>query len=66
SASVLRNARRAATLGAGLSALYAYLYVLLQLEDYALLLGAIGLFVILSTAMWLTRRVDWYSIGERA
>lgn len=64
SGSVLGSARRAAGIGAGLSGLYAYLYVLLQLEDYALLLGSLGLFGLLAAAMALTRRVDWYA-GSR-
>jgi inner membrane protein len=38
--------------------------VLLQLEDYALLLGAVGLFVTLATVMWITRRVNWYALHE--
>ncbi|MCC6129366.1 MAG: inner membrane CreD family protein, partial [Acidobacteria bacterium] len=46
-----------------LGALYGYLYVLLQLEDYALLLGALALFSILSTVMYLTRKIDWYEVG---
>jgi len=41
--------------------LYGYLYVLLQLEDYALLLGTAGLFVILASVMYLTRNLDWYA-----
>jgi inner membrane protein len=41
--------------------LYAYLYVVLTNEDYALLIGSIGLFVILGVAMVLTRRIDWYA-----
>jgi inner membrane protein len=49
---------------AGLSLLYGFLYVLLQLEDYALLVGSISLFLILAAVMWATRRVDWYSIGR--
>jgi inner membrane protein len=44
-----------------LSLLYGFLYVLLQIEDYALLLGSIGLFVILGLVMYLTRKIDWYS-----
>jgi inner membrane protein len=40
--------------------LYAFFYSLLQLEDYALLMGSIGLFIILSTIMYLTRKVNWY------
>ena len=38
--------------------LYSYLYVLLQLEDYALLLGSVGLFAILALVMFLTRRIN--------
>ena len=45
-------------LGAILGILYGYLYVLLQAEDYALLLGSIGLFVILGLVMYLTRRME--------
>ena len=50
---------------AGLGLLYGFLYVLLQLEDYALLVGSISLFLILAAVMWATRRVDWYAIGRR-
>ncbi|NQV15797.1 cell envelope integrity protein CreD [bacterium] len=41
--------------------LYSYLYIVLQLQDFALLIGSIGLFVILSLVMYLTRRIDWFS-----
>jgi inner membrane protein len=44
-----------------LALLYGYLYVLLQLEDWALLMGSIGLFLILALVMYATRRVDWGS-----
>ncbi len=46
-----------------LSLLYTYLYIVLQLEDYALLMGSIGLFAVLGTAMYLTRNIDWYSLN---
>jgi inner membrane protein len=58
---VLGGASRVAGMGALLGGLYSYLYVLLQLEDYALLLGALGLFVTLASVMWITRRVNWYA-----
>ena len=45
--------------------LYGYLYVLLMNEDYALLIGSIGLFAILAAIMYATRRVDWYAVGPR-
>lgn len=41
--------------------LYAYLYIVLQLEDYALIMGALGLFAVLTTVMYLTKKVDWYA-----
>lgn len=64
SAHVVGGAGRVAGIGALLGGLYVYLYVLLQLEDYALLLGALGLFATLAAVMWLTRRVDWYALHE--
>lgn len=59
SIAILRGALRALLMTVVLGVLYGYLYVLLQLEDYALLLGSIGLFVILALVMYLTRRIDW-------
>ncbi|MGD0915841.1 MAG: cell envelope integrity protein CreD [Thermodesulfobacteriota bacterium] len=47
-----------------LAVLYLFLFVTLQLEDYALLLGSIGLFVILAAVMYVTRRIDWFDIGR--
>lgn len=46
-----------------LSLLYAYLYVILQLEDYALIMGSLGLFAVLGLSMYLTRNIDWYSLN---
>lgn len=43
---------------------FGYLYVLLSLEDYSLLLGSFGLFVIIATVMLVTRKLDWYSLGN--
>lgn len=60
-AALLGNGRRVLGLTALLSLLYGYLYVLLQLEDWALLMGSIGLFLILALVMYSTRRVDWAS-----
>jgi inner membrane protein len=67
-AAILRGRLRALGVAAALAALYSYLYVLLQAEDYALLLGAIGLFLTLAFVMWITRRIDWYAprTGETA
>jgi inner membrane protein len=61
SLAILRGKGRALTMSAMLAVLYGYLYVLLQAEDYALLLGSLGLLVILAAVMFLTRKVDWYA-----
>jgi len=45
-----------------LIALYSYIFVLLQLEDFALLAGSIGLFVILAIVMYLSRNMNWYQL----
>jgi inner membrane protein len=42
------------------------LYLLILSEDYSLLLGATFVFVALAAIMWVTRRTDWYQLGERA
>jgi inner membrane protein len=41
--------------------LYALIYLLLRLEDNALLVGAIVGFLAVAGAMYFTRRIDWYS-----
>ncbi len=46
--------------GSALLVLYAFLFVLLRLEDYALLLGSLGLFAVLALIMFLTRKIDWF------
>jgi inner membrane protein len=60
--SILKNKYITGIVAGILFILYAYLYLLLQLEDYALLMGSIGLFVVLGLVMYLTRKIDWYSI----
>lgn len=59
---VLSDIRKAGIILGVLTLLYGYLYILLQLQDYALLMGSIGLFVVLSLVMYLTRNIDWFEI----
>jgi inner membrane protein len=47
------------------AAIYGILYLILQLEDYALLAGAILGFVALTIVMFVTLRVDWSGGGAR-
>lgn len=44
-----------------LALLYTFLYILLNLQDMALLIGSIGLFLITALIMYTTRNVDWYN-----
>jgi inner membrane protein len=62
---VLRSTARGLGFVAMLALLYAALYGLLVSEDNALVLGAGLLFVILAAIMGITRRVDWYALGQR-
>lgn len=61
----LNSPRRAGIVGGLVAALYAYLYVLLKNEDYALLIGSVGLFLMLAAVMYLTRRIDWHATGPQ-
>jgi inner membrane protein len=63
-AAALGTRSRALGFAGLLAALYGLLYGLLQSEDYALLMGTLALFGLLATAMLLTRRLDWYRLGE--
>lgn len=64
SSSVLWNWKRARVIGVILGFTYAYLYTLLKIEDYALLLGSLGLFIALAILMFVTRNIDWYEAGD--
>lgn len=59
SLSVLELKSRALLMFSSLSGLYMYLFVTIKSEDYALLSGSIGLFVILALTMYLTRNIKW-------
>ena len=63
-ASVTKDKKTALGIGLLLAVLYAFVYVLLQLESYALLVGSVGLFIILGIAMFATQKIDWYKKKE--
>jgi len=60
---ILRSSTMAVTVGALMASLYGFLYVTLQQEDFALLFGSIGMFVVLGAVMYLTRKIDWYGMA---
>jgi inner membrane protein len=57
---MLKSGKRTFIVAALLAGIYTFLYVALQSQDYALLLGTGGLFVVLAAVIWLTRNIDWY------
>ncbi len=61
SAKMLKSGGRTFIVAGLLAGIYGFLYVALQLQDYALLLGTGGLFAVLAVVIWLTRNIDWYA-----
>jgi len=59
--SIFKNLRLTAILSLILVILYLFLFTILQLQDYSLLLGSIGLFLTLAIVMYLSRKIDWYA-----
>ncbi len=56
---ILKSIKFMGLITLSLTALYTFIFVIIQLENYALLVGSIGLFVILGTIMIISRRIDW-------
>lgn len=64
SKTIFKENRLMALLAGILIILYGFLFVILRSEDYALLIGSIGLFIVLCVIMYLSRKIKWY--GEDA
>jgi inner membrane protein len=56
-----KNISSTALFVAILSSLYVFVYVLINLEDTALLIGSIGLFIVLGLAMYGSRKINWHA-----
>jgi len=59
SKSILKNYKFPLLIGSSLTLLYSFIFVIIQLENYALLVGSIGLFIILAVVMYVSRKIDW-------
>jgi len=62
SSAILKDKKRTGILAAIIGAIYTFIFIILQLEDYALLAGSIGLFAVLAIAMILSRKIDWHTL----
>ncbi len=58
--------KSASIFGVLLTCLYGFIFILIRLEDTALLVGSIGLFIILALVMYGSRKINWYGNTERA
>lgn len=45
---------------------YTFMYIMINSEDYALLMGTLGLFSLVAGVMITTRKVDWYKVEEKS
>lgn len=61
SAAILKSQGRAAVIGALLTAVHGVLYVVLRMENFALLAGTGALFAALAAVMYFTRNIDWHA-----
>ncbi|MEO5593336.1 MAG: cell envelope integrity protein CreD [Chitinophagaceae bacterium] len=55
------NWKTAALFGSVLCGLYGFIFILIRLEDTALLVGSIGLFLVLAMVMYGSRKINWYN-----
>ena len=64
-ASVFRSWAYGARAFAVLAGIYALIYTLMRLEDFALLAGALASFAAIALTMYVTRNIDWYGTRGR-
>lgn len=58
---ILHNRRITVLFGGLLSFFYLFIFVIIQLQDYSLLAGSIGLFALVAALMYVSRKVNWYA-----
>jgi inner membrane protein len=64
SISILEDKRLGQLVTGNLILIYGFIFSLIQLEDFALLIGSVGLFIILALVMYFSRRINWSSYGR--
>jgi inner membrane protein len=60
---ILKSGMLAGLITGILTLLYGFTFTLIQLQDYALLIGSIGIFLILALVMYFSRKIDWYHLN---
>ena len=64
SMSVFQNTKISIIVSVILVLLFSFLFVILQLMDYSLIIGNIGLVIVLAIIMYVSRKIDWYKEKE--
>lgn len=60
---ILKSGKLTLLISGILTVLYTFIFVIIQLQDYALLIGSIGIFIILGLVMYFSRKIDWYNLN---
>ena len=63
--SFAKNVRLTKVICGILVLLYLFIYSIIQMQDYALLMGSLGLFIVLGIVMFLSRKIDWYAVQTK-
>lgn len=61
SISFLNTRRLSMIFCALLTFFYVFIFVIIQMQDYSLLIGSVGLFMIISAVMYFSKNIRWYS-----
>jgi inner membrane protein len=61
---LLSSTKSTAILSLLLSGLFGYIFIILQMQDFALLAGALALFTVLTIVMMLSRKINWYALNQ--
>jgi len=66
SMSLFRDRKSLLALFSVMSLFYVFVYMLLQMQDYALVIDTIMLFTTLSIIMYISRNIDWYNLKKES
>ncbi len=62
--SVFKQVRATQLLGLVMLLVFGFMFTVINQEDYALLIGSVGLFIVLAIVMAVSRKIDWNRAGE--
>ena len=62
--SITKDQKSALLLSSILALFYLFIYILMQLRDYSLVAGTIGIFIILAILMRVSTKINWYQFDN--